>query len=199
MRDRLFFPATVILALVMFALAVWPGVGRLHTGPVTGLPEQHDLITVDGANLNKLVAGGDSVVELRQISELNYVAEIRANGDALDRDPRHGPHFFLGGDVQTALAGFRVKCTVWVKSATEDGAQEVALRYFIDTGDKLTWHTAPVGPDYAAVSFVFNMPSSPDSKRTDYLAVRPFGLSRMQGLVIQRVEFERLNRWANAG
>lgn len=201
MRDSFFFPATLILSVVMVALAVWPGVGRLPTGLVTGLKGQYALTTVQGPQLNKIVAGGDARIELRKDPEHDYVLEISSKAGALSDNPKLGPHFVLGDDIQTALAGFRVKCTVWAKPGKERGTKQIALNYYNDRKSAPDWQILTVGnlEEAKPASFIFEMPATPDPTRTDYFAIRPVVPDKSRSIVVTKVEFERLDRWDTTG
>ena len=107
MRDRLFFPLAGLLVLLMVGLAVQPGIGQLPTGSVAGDGLHYDRIVIDGAYLNKVIAGGNARTRLQRAPERGYVLEVAAEEGALPdapnswlapdievlraEDPRHGP------------------------------------------------------------------------------------------------------------
>ena len=83
MKDRIFFPLAFLLVVGMVVLAIWPAIGRLPDGPITGDGTNYDRVTVSGQFLNKILAGGDATTELVRNRGDDYLLYIEAQAGLL--------------------------------------------------------------------------------------------------------------------
>lgn len=199
MKDRIFFPLALLLAIGMVLSAVWPGVGRLPDGPVTGDGSNYDQIIIKGAFLNKVLAGGDAVTELVRTKDGKYLLYIEAAAGALGQDPEAGPHFRLASDMETQFSGTRVRCTVRMRPADNRGAMQARLNYSTGRSGQSGWKTFDLSLEFDDFSFVYDVPVRNGEAGFDYFAIRPVVPVKSRALLVESITFERLRKTPPTG
>ncbi|MFN4024412.1 MAG: hypothetical protein ACK4MQ_06245 [Hyphomonas sp.] len=192
MRDKLFFPLAALLVAIMVAVAVQPGIGRLPTGAVAGDGLNYGRITIDGAYLNKVVAGGDAVTRLVRDGQ-TYLLYIEAGAGALSDSPELGPHFRLAADIELQFSGRRIRVTARARPADARGAEQVQLNYSAGRVGESGWQVFDLQPGFTDVSFEYDVPALQGEQGVDYFAIRPVVPDKTRGLVVERIVFERLD------
>lgn len=192
MRDRLFFPLAALLALLMVFLALQPGINRLPTGAVAGDGINYDRIVIEGRYLNKVIAGGEARTKLLRTQEGEYVLQIDAEADALAEAPELGPHFRLAPDLEVQFSGRKIRATVRVRPADDQGAMEVQANYSAGRVGESGWKVFSLQPGFADFSFEYDVPAMSGEQGVDYFAIRPVVPEKRRGLVVERITFERL-------
>lgn len=192
MRDKIFFPLAALLVAIMVALAVQPGVGRLPTGAVAGDGLNYRRIAIEGAYLNKVIAGGDAITRLVRDGQ-TYLLYIEVAEGALSDAPELGPHFRLAADIETQFSGRRIRITARVRPADARGAEQVQLNYSAGRVGESGWQVFGLQPGFTDVSFEYDVPLIQGDQAVDYFAIRPVVPDKARALVVQHIIFERLD------
>ena len=195
MKDRIFFPLALLLAVGMVALAVAPGVGRLPTGPIAGDGQNYNKITVADKYLNKVIAGGDAVTRLESGPGGRKQLYIEADAGVLNDAPELGPHFRLAADLELQFSGFRVRCTVRARPADDHGAMQMQANYSAGRVGESGWQVFDLQPGFQDYSFEYDVPLIEGDQGVDYFAIRPVVPDKSRALIVEQVTFERLIRW----
>jgi len=188
----LFFPLAGLLVVLMVFVALQPGIGRLPTGPVAGDGVSYDRIVIDGKYLNKVIAGGDARTRLLRTPENGYVLQIDAAVGALADPPEQGPHFRLAPDIELQFSGRRIRATVRMRPADDQGAMAAKLDYSAGRVGESGWQEFDLVPGFADYSFEYDVPVASGEQGVDYFAVRPVVPEKRRGLLVERITLERL-------
>lgn len=192
MRDRFFFPLSILLLVAMVFLAMQPGIGRLPTGAVAGDGANYDRIVIEGDYLNKVIAGGDARTELLRTPARGYELQIEAEAGALDDAPELGPHFRLAPDIELQFAARTIRVTVRARPADDRGAMQVQVNYSAGRSGESGWKVFNLQPGHADFTFEYTLPPAQAEQGVDYIAVRPVVPEKQRGVVIERITMERL-------
>lgn len=158
MRDRLFFPLAGLLVLLMVGLAAQPGIGRLPTGSVAGDGLNYDRIVIEGAYLNKVVAGGNARTRLQRTPERGYVLEVSAEEGALLDAPEQGPHFRLAPDIEVQFSRRKIRVTVRARPSDDQGAMQMKVNYSAGRVGESGWRQFDLQPGFTDFSFDYDVP-----------------------------------------
>lgn len=192
LRDGLFFPLAALLVILMIFLALQPGIGRLPTGAVAGDGANYDRIVIEGRYLNKVIAGGEARTKLLRTPEKGYVLQIDAEVDALADPPEMGPHFRLAPDIEVQFAGRKIRATVRMRPADDQGAMEAKLDYSAGRVGESGWQTFSLQPGFQDFSFEYDVPLTSGEQGVDYFAIRPVVPEKRRGILVERVTLERV-------
>ncbi|MEL6956119.1 MAG: hypothetical protein AAFO88_05710 [Pseudomonadota bacterium] len=192
MGDRIFFPLIILLAGGLVALALAPQVGALPAGPVSVGDMNYNQVSVEGAQLNRMLAGGEASVELVGNDQL----EIITTAGVLSDDPRLGPHFELAADIEVQFSGFEVEVLITAKPGESRGATQMQANYSTGRDGESGWQVFNLRPDWETFSFTYRVPAKSGENALDYLAIRPVTPDKSRSLLIRRIEFKRGQRWA---
>jgi len=192
MGDRIFFPLIILLAGGLVAFALAPQVGALPAGPVSVGDMNYNQVSVDGAQLNRMLAGGEASVELVGNDQL----EIITTAGVLSDDPRLGPHFELAADIEVQFSGYEVEVLITAKPGERRGATQMQANYSTGRDGESGWQVFDLKPDWETFSFTYRVPAKSGENALDYLAIRPITPDKSRSLLIRRIEFKRGQRWA---
>lgn len=199
MKDKVFFPLALLVVLLMVTAAIWPGVGRLPDGPVAGDGSNYDRVSVSGAYLNKVQAGGDAITELVRDKRGRYLLYVRAEAEALRPAPEEGPHFLLASDLEQQFSGRRVRVTVRMRPADNQGAMQAKAIYSAGRAGDSGWQIFDLQPGFTDFSFEFDVPVHTGDQGYDYLGIRPVVPVKTRAILVESITFERLGRAAAEG
>ncbi|MFN7163538.1 MAG: hypothetical protein ACK4P2_01855 [Hyphomonas sp.] len=192
MRDRIFFPLAGLLVVLMIILALQPGIGRLPTGAVAGDGVNYDRIVIEGAYLNKVIAGGDARTRLLRTPERGYVLQIETEAGALQEAPELGPHFRLAPDLEVQFSGRRIRVTVRARPADNRGAMEMQANYSAGRVGESGWRKFALQPGFTDFTFEFEVPVATGEQGVDYFGVRPVVPEKQRAILIEQITLERL-------
>ncbi len=192
MPDRIFFPLAGALVLLMAFLGIQPGIGQLPSGPVAGDGVNYDRIVIDGAYLNKVIAGGEARTKLLRTRDRGYVLQIDAAADALEAAAELGPHFRLAPDIETQYSGRRIRVTVRARPSGEPAAAQVQVNYSAGRVGQSGWRVFELKPGSAYYSFEYTVPVMSGEQGVDYIGVRPVVPEGRRGVLVDAVIVERL-------
>lgn len=192
MRDRLFFPLAGLLVLLMVGLAAQPGIGRLPTGSVAGDGLNYDRIVIEGAYLNKVVAGGNARTRLQRTPERGYILEVSAEEGALLDAPEQGPHFRLAPDIEVQFSGRKIRVTVRARPSDDQGAMQMKANYSAGRVGESGWKQFDLQPGFTDFSFEYDVPVAEGEQGVDYIAVRPVVPEKRRGILVESIVLERI-------
>ncbi|HAY07926.1 MAG TPA: hypothetical protein PKV67_15930 [Hyphomonas sp.] len=192
MRDRLFFPLAGLLVLLMAGLALQPGVGQLPTGPVAGDGLHYDQIVIDGAYLNKVIAGGNARTRIQRGPERSYQLEVSAEAGALLDAPEMGPHFRLAQDIELQFSGRKIRVTVRARPGDDQGAMQMKVNYSAGRVGESGWKQFDLQPGFTDFTFEYDVPQKEADQGVDYIALRPVVPEKRRTLLIERIVLERI-------
>ncbi len=197
MKDRIFFPLALLVAVGLVGIAILPGIGRLPSGTVTGDGENYNEITVSGIYLNKIMAGGDAETRLINGPNGRKLLYIEVQSGMLDEAPELGPHFRLAADMEIQFAGYTVRSTVRARPADTRGALQMEANYSAGRAGNSGWHVFDLQPGFEDFSFEYDVPLIEGDQGIDYFGIRPVVPDKTRAMIVEEVRFERLGRWAD--
>ncbi|MGB3624512.1 MAG: hypothetical protein WA989_01705 [Henriciella sp.] len=191
MSDRIFFIVAVLVGAVMVALALLPGMNALPAGPVSGGNTDYKRIEISGNQLNRMVAGGESEIELRQVGG-ETVLYIETDAETLSAEAQRSPHFVLATDLETIFAGRTLRVTVNARAADRYGSQAIELNYALGNAEASGWQTFLITKEFQDVSFEYDLPPKNVGAEPgyDYFAIRPVVPEKQRALLVRSVVFE---------
>lgn len=196
MRDRTFFLLVAFLLIAMTWIALAPGIGALPTGAVTGDGRDYSVITIEDSYLNKVYAGGDAITRLQKDSSGSRELYVEAEANHLSDSPELGPHFKLAGDIETQFSGMKIRVTIQARPSSTRGAEQIAINYSAGRAGESGWRVFDLQPQSSTVSFDYNVPLALGEQGNDYLGLRPVVPTKSRAVIVEKVTFERLERWA---
>lgn len=195
MRDRLFFPAALVVVGLMVFFAIRPAIGALPTGTVAGDGTYYDKIVVEGDYLHKIYAGGNAKTELIDGPDGERLLLIQADTGALRDEPELGPHFRLAADIEIQFAGQTIRTIVRARPADDKGAMQLAVNYSAGRVGESGWKIFDLKPGFEDFSFDYDVPMIEGDQGVDYLGIRPVVPEKSRAIVIERVTFQRIGKW----
>ncbi|MEM5515767.1 hypothetical protein WNY37_02325 [Henriciella sp. AS95] len=192
MSDRIFFLVAILVAAVLVGLALFPGMNRLPSGPVSGGNTDYTRIEISGKQLNRMVAGAEhTTIELQEVDGQS-VLYIEADSEALNGDPLRSPHFVLATDLETVFAGRKLRVTVSARAADRYGAEGIQLDYALGNSQASGWQEFILTREFREVSFDFNIPprNAGSEPGYDYLAIAPVVPEKQRAMLVRWVTLE---------
>jgi hypothetical protein len=193
--DRLFYTLALGLAAGMIVLALLPAMQALPSGPVSVGDRDYSEVTVEGLQLNRMVAGGEAEIELFEADDLSLL-RIETGAGTLADDPTLGPHFPLAADLEVQYSGFTIEITVRARPAQTWGARQIKVNYSTGRDGESGWKVFDLAPDFRDYSFRYDVPVKSGQNALDYLAIRPVTPEKRRVVEVERLTIRRLARWA---
>lgn len=175
MRDILFFPLAAVLAGAFVFTALDPYAERLPTGPVSGGGRNAQDITVEGAELNRFVAGSGARASLGVISPEGGKPFLRIDmqAGANYEDPRLGPHLVIAEDLELALESRPVEVIVEARAVGDFAASQFEVNYFAKADGESGWQPFTLTPSFTPFTLTFHTPRRGREEGYDYIGIRP--------------------------
>ena len=193
MKDWLFFPLALALALVTIAAAALPGKDRVGCTSVSGAGTNYNEVIVTGEALCRLNATGEAEIQRIETSGKLQAIEISSQVGGLSNRPDRNPHFPLAADLEVQFAGRRIEITIEAKPADDFGATSFEANYSTGADGDSGWQTFRLKPDFDTYTFTWDVPARTVSESAlDYLAIRPVVPDKSRAVVIRSVKFKRL-------
>ena len=193
MSDRVFFPLMFLIAAAMVLVALQPGADALPKGPVGGANSDYVTITVEGDQLNRVVAGGEAGLGYIERDGEKFL-KIESYAGFQDDNPVKGPHFELDSDLESVFADHEVEITLTVRPAIRKGAHAFQANYSTGRDGESGWQTFDMYPDWRDYSFIYRLPSKKGEVAFDYLGLRPVVPEDMRSIEVKRVKFRRFEK-----
>lgn len=196
MKDIVFFPLMLFIAIAMVGGAMMVGGDAPNCGPVGGAdgPEDYRFARVEGQDLCRMEGRKGFDVSLE-----NDILTITAEPGSARSDYDQNPHFVLAGDLETVYAGQILKVSVTAKPTNGGGAEEFEVMYSTGNAGGSGWQKFQLQPDWKTYEFTFNVPQKllESAVAFDYLAIRPLAGDKARSLEIKDVEMRRFGKWAD--
>lgn len=197
MKDYIFFPMILCLAVLLVGLALRTSGDDLPTGSVSGANTNYRVIRVDGEDLNRFDAGEEAVRFLRR-SESDPVLVVRATADEFPGSPDAGPHFRLAADLQTAFSGRQVRVNIRARSAEVDGAKALEIAYMAGPEGRTRWQRFNLNDKFSNYAFNFNVPVAQFEQGFDFVGIRPVINPGETSIEIESLTLVNLSLWRQA-
>ncbi len=195
-RDSVFFPAAAMLAGALVLLALSPAFGALPSGPVSVGDGQYRTVMVSGLQLNRMQPGGPARLSLVPAGPDSEIG-IAVDAGTLSDEPALGPHFPLAADLEVQFSGFEIEITVRAKPGETRGATQMRVNYSTGRDGESGWQVFDLKPGYDDYTFTYRVPARTGQQQgLDYLGIRPVVPDKSRTLLVERVTFRRLARWA---
>ena len=193
MSDRVFFSLIFLLAALMVTAAARPGSDDLPRGPVGGADSDYRTVTVEGLQLNRIIAGGDAAMGLVERAG-EPVLKIESLAGTQKRDPIKGPHFELDSDLERVFSDHDVEITMMVRPTERKGAHSFQANYSAGRPGESGWQTFDMIPDWREYSFIYRVPEKLGENAFDYLGIRPVVPEDTRSILIKRITFRRFEK-----
>lgn len=194
MNDRVFFLSAALLAMLLVLLALKPATNALPSGSVSGGGTDYTLITISGPDLNRVVAGGESRINLLGEGG-DRSLRIETQAGVLSDDPIRGPHYRLAADVELAFQKRTLEVTVRAKPSSQYGADAFIVNYSAGRDGESGWMQFQMVPEYADYAFTYDVPERGANMGVDYLAVRPVTPEKRRAIEIEEITLRPLGHW----
>lgn len=193
MSDRVFFSLIILLAALMVTASARPGVDNLPRGPIGGADTDYKTITVEGLQLNRIIAGGDDAMGIVE-REGEPVLMVESLAGTQNRDPIKGPHFELDSDLERVFSDHEVEVTITARPTERKGAHSFQVNYSAGRPGESGWQTFDMIPDWREYSFIYRVPEKTGDNAFDYLGIRPVVPEDMRSILIKRITFQRFEK-----
>ena len=197
MSDRLFFPTTLLVGLLLVAVALLPALNRKPTGSVSFTAEEaangYSRLVIDGEELYKIIAAGEARISFFPGPDGQTQLALSADKDMLGDDPLKVPHFRLAGDVERVLSGKRIRISIDARPGGERGAEAIRVNYSAGREGGSGWAVLPLQRGFSDVAFGWNVPGRRNTDLSvDYLAIAPVVPDKAREVIIRRITIEWL-------
>lgn len=186
MKDRLFYPLALATALVIISAAIAPGLGALPTGSISGGGTDYSEIIVEGDDLNRIIGGGESKIELLN-DGAKRALRIEVRAGTLPDAPELGPHFRLAADIENVFSGKTVEIIMRVKPSSRYGAMRFVANYSTGKNGESGWTEFALKPEYDDYTLIYDVPLRGAEQGVDYLAIRPVTPEKTRAIEIERI------------
>lgn len=193
MSDRVFFPLMLVVAAMMVLIALRPSADALPKGPIGGADSDYKTITVEGVQLNRIIAGGDAAMGLVE-RDGEPVLKIEALAGMLHDDPIKGPHFELDSDLERVFSDHDVEIKMVVRPSERRGAHAFQANYSAGRPGESGWQTFDMYPEWREYSFIYRVPLKTGDNAFDYLGLRPVVPEDTRSIEIKRITFRRFEK-----
>jgi len=184
----------MLIAALMVVLALSPGAGVCApTGPVGGANSDYKTITVDGCNLNRMIAGGEDGLGLIERDGEKFL-KIEAFSGLQNDDPQRGPHFEIDSDLERVFADHEVEITLTVRPSNRRGAHAFQANYSTGRNGESGWQSFDMYPDWREYSFIYRLPVKLGDNAFDYLGIKPVVPEDSRAIEIKQIRFRRIEK-----
>lgn len=196
MSDRVFFPLMFVIAAILVFVAVRPTGDNLPRGPIGGADSDYTTITVEGDQLNRIIAGGEGAMGLVE-SRGETVLKIEELAGSQNDNPLKGPHFELDSDLEQAFSDHEVEVILTVRPSERRGAHAFQANYSAGRPGESGWQTFDMFPEWREYSFIYSVPEKVGDNAYDYLGLRPIVPEDTRAIEIKRIRFRRIQKRAS--
>lgn len=195
MKDKVFFPLAIIVALFMVGGAMMVDADKPLCGPFGGAAGQGNYATIvlAGRDFCRMEAAfGHELIQSAPERAANTLT-VFADPGALRGEVEASAHFKLGPDIETVLAGRFVEVTIRARPAQQRGAEEFEFNYSTGKAGNTGWHRFQMQPDWQEYTHTIEVPEKllETAVAEDYLAIRPVLAEKRRGVEISEIRFVR--------
>ncbi len=203
LKDIVFFPVAILLALLMVGGAMQVGAGVPLCGPVGGAngPEDYSIAIIQGRDLCRMEAVYGHELTQSAPEKPQNTLRILAEPDALRNDVEASAHFKLGPDLETVYAGQILRVTIRAQPSPERGALAFEFNYSTGKAGDTGWHRFYLEPGWKDYTHTIEIPNKllESTVALDYFAIRPVIAEKPRAIEVEKITFERLGRWDGTG
>ena len=164
---------------------------------MSGGGTDYRLIEVAGEELNRIIAGGESDIDLLS-GETERALRIETEAGVLQDDPIKGPHFRLAADLENAFQGRTLEVTIRARASDRYAAEAFMANYSAGQIGESGWQTFELTANAADYTFTYDVPQIRGAQGVDYLAIRPVTPEKRRAVEIERIILRPLGRWIDA-
>lgn len=195
MSDFVFYPLALLVALAIVASAALPGRDRLACGSVSGAGTNYNLIEINGDDLCRFEAAGQSQIDFSKSGEAISFLTVSAAAGKLGDRPDRNPHFRLAADIELQFAGHEVQVTIEARPSQDVGATSFEANYSAGIEGNSDWQKFDLRPEFASYTFNWIVPvRTGEEQAVDYLAIRPVVPDKIRSIDVRSVKLERLGK-----
>lgn len=199
MKDIIFFPLVLLVAVIMVGGAMQVGSGVPLCGPVGGAngPADYSQAIIDGRDLCRMEGAYGHELTQSAPEQKQNTLRILAEPDALRNDVEASAHFKLGPDLETVYAGQILRVTINARPSPERGALAFEFNYSTGKAGDTGWHRFYLEPGWKDYTHTIEVPKKllESTVALDYFAIRPVIAEKPRAVEIQRITFDRLGPW----
>ncbi|MEM9939441.1 MAG: hypothetical protein AAF768_11375 [Pseudomonadota bacterium] len=203
MKDSVFFPIVLLVAILMVAGAMISDDGRRLCGPMSGGagPADYSYAIVEGRDLCRMEAGPSS--NLNRIggpADEAYITILAVDDQHRDA-PEFNSHVKLAADLEYQYAGQKLRMQITARPSEANGAEAFEVNYSTGKAGETGWIRFNMQPGWDTYRFDYNVPEKllADSVAFDYFAIRPVIDGKARSMDLQRIEFRKLGKWGVTG
>ena len=190
LKDYLFFPLVLIVAILMVLGSIMVGANAPQCGPFGGAdgPADYSFATIKGQNLCRMEGRKGYELQLA-----NDILTIRGEAEENYGELVRSPQFKLGADLETVYAGQKLTISLQVKPTEGAGAMAFEAMYSTGKAGNSGWQRFDLIPDWQTYQFEYQVPEKllENTVAYDYFAVRPVVPEKVRGIMIREIEFRR--------
>lgn len=195
MSDFVFYPIALIAALAIVAAAALPGRDRMTCGSVSGAGTNYQRIVVDGDDLCRFEAAGQSDIELNFTGDTIDFVTVSAEAGKLGDRPDRNPHFRLAADIELQFSGHEIEVIIVARPSQSGGAFAFEANYSAGIEGNSDWRKFDLQRGFSRHTFTWTVPPrTGEEQAVDYLAIRPVVPEKTRSIDIQSVTFRRLEK-----
>ena len=194
MKDILFFPLILLAGAGLVVLALLPAGSLQPSSAISCGGTACNLITVQGEDLQRIVAGGRADISVEDRGDDDWVLTLTADAGMLPGDPARGPHFRLAPDVETAFAGHTIQVTIAARHPSDKAAPALEVNYSAGLQGESGWQAFPLTSQFKNYQFSWDVPVRSGDQAVDYLGLRPVVPEKTRAVEIRSISFRRTGR-----
>ncbi|MEO0607226.1 MAG: hypothetical protein AAFY82_03280 [Pseudomonadota bacterium] len=194
MKDTVFYPVAILLAIGMVAISMAKGWTEPRCGPFGGAngPADYSLIILGGRDLCRMEATFGYELNLAE-----DILTIKAEEAALQSDVQNNAHFRLGPDLEAAYAGHNLRVSFTIKPGSDFGAEAFEFNYSSGKPGNTGWTKIELKPEWDTYTAEIEVPRRliENEIAFDYLSIRPVVPEKSRSIELREVRFRRLGQW----
>lgn len=194
MRDAIFYPVAILLAIGMVMISLAKGWTEPRCGPFGGAngPDDYSLIILTGGDLCRMEATFGYELSLAE-----DILTIKAEEAAAQSDAQNNAHFRLGPDLETAYAGHTLRVSFTVRPSSSFGAEAFEFNYSTGKPGDTGWTKIELQPEWDTYTAEIEVPRKliENEIAFDYLAIRPVVPEKSRSIDLREIRFRRMGQW----
>lgn len=195
MKDRVFFPLTIGVALFMVGGAMMVDADKPPCGPFGAAAGDgtYREIVMAGRDLCRMEAAfGHELVQSAPERQTNTLT-IFADPGSLRGEVEASAHFKLGPDIENVLAGRFVTITISARPSAQRGAEAFEFNYSTGKAGNTGWYRFDMRPGWQDYTHTVELPEKllETVVAEDYLAIRPVLEEKRRGVEVRKITFVR--------
>lgn len=201
MKDYVFFPFALLVAVGMVIAAMSVGYDEPKCGPMGGAkgPDDYSRIEVSAGDLCRVTSVRPGQVELLTTRRRLDAVRITVGDDELDELVERGPHLVLGPDLETVFAGQNLTVSLTARSSAAAGSATLEVNYYTGKAGGSGWRPVALSPDWKTYQLEVRVPEKllKETVALDYLGLRPAPGQGRTSFEVRDIVLERHGPWTS--